>query len=243
MRPRGSLPVLERRCVGAAAAAGAGHGFHPVPAERGIGPGMGEECGPQAPALLGRCGEPIAPARQHEVERARQLVAHRRRERERAAGAADLDAETVLGCGHVLAHGGPSLQVRAVPAHGAQPATGQGELSFAKNESTFGERLRAGLRRRLAPNTGLHPKQLAAAIGVTDRAMQKILAGDSDGQGGTVAAMVEFFVGRGDAALLYELYAVPPLIFLKDHRNAIERVRREVRALKRWLDGAGKQAA
>ncbi len=127
-------------------------------------------------------------------------------------------------------------------AHGREAAPAQPELSFNRKELPFGDRLRAALRRRLAPNTVLHPKQLADAIGATERAVHKILAGDSAGRGETVAAIVEFFVARGDAALLHELYAIPPMIFLRDYRNAMARARREVRTLKRWLDGISAEA-
>jgi len=131
----------------------------------------------------------------------------------------------------------------AASFHGGDGAAGQGELSFSSIDRAFGDRLRSALRRRFFPNTALQPKQLAHAIGTTDRAVHKILAGDNDGRGTTVAAMVEFFVNQGDVALLHEIYAIPPLVFLREHRNAMQRVRRQVKELKRWLDAGEREVA
>lgn len=63
------------------------------------------------------------------------------------------------------------------------------------------------------------------------------------GQGGTVAALIEFFVTQGDVAFVHELFAIPPLVFLRDHRNAMQRVRRQIKELKRWLDAGEREVA
>lgn len=103
-----------------------------------------------------------------------------------------------------------SLIERAI-FHGRHAALEASEPSFNELERKFGPLLREALRKRLMPNTALHPKQLAHAIGVSERAVHKILAGDSDGQAGTVASIVWFFWSLGDRALVHELYALPPL--------------------------------
>lgn len=112
--------------------------------------------------------------------------------------------------------------------HAGDGADRAAELSCACSERLFGDLLRDALRRRLAPNTGLHPKQLAHAIGVSDRAVQKILAGLSDGQAGTVARCVQFFWALGDRAFVPEIYGLPPMMPVADARRALHQARQAI---------------
>lgn len=95
--------------------------------------------------------------------------------------------------------------------HGRHAALEAAEASFAGGEVNFGERFRVALRRRLQPNTVLHVKQLAHAIGKSDRAVQMIMAGNIGLHSEPVAACIAFFWRQGDKAFVAEIYGLPPL--------------------------------
>lgn len=105
----------------------------------------------------------------------------------------------------------------------AEAVTDASERSFQTSAHSFGDRLRDALRRRLAPNTALHPKQLAHAIGATERGVNKILAGDSDGHAVTVAACIDFFWRIGDRGFVAEIYRLPVQALLSADELAREK--------------------
>lgn len=116
------------------------------------------------------------------------------------------------GAGHELPGGARKLVVHARDAAPALP-----ENSFAGDEEFFA-RFRDALRRRLAPNTALHLKQLAGAIGRSERGVQLALAGANGVNGATVAACIAFFWSSGDRGFVAEIYGLPPLGVIAEMR-------------------------
>ncbi len=72
--------------------------------------------------------------------------------------------------------------------------------------SGFYERFADAIRRRLAPNTGLHAKQLAGAIGVSDDTLVRWSRGQTRITAEALGALAEFFRKRGDQRFLTEIY-------------------------------------
>jgi hypothetical protein len=68
---------------------------------------------------------------------------------------------------------------------------------------TMRSRLSAALRARLAPNTGIHVKQLAGAIGRSGEAVRQWLAGEAAIKAEDLAAVAEFF---GEPSFLMEVF-------------------------------------
>ena len=96
--------------------------------------------------------------------------------------------------------------------HGRHAALEASEVSFAGGEVNFADRFRDALRRRLQPHTVLHVKQLAHAIGKSDRAVQMVMAGNIGLHSETVAACIAFFWRQGDRAFIAEIYGLPVLM-------------------------------
>lgn len=105
--------------------------------------------------------------------------------------------------------------------HAQEAGTGPGAASFAPGEVNFAGRFRDALRRRLAPNTALQLKQLAHAIGKSERAVQMVMAGDIGLHSETVAACIRFFWGLNDRAFLAEIYGLPPLGVIAELRQPL----------------------
>ena len=80
--------------------------------------------------------------------------------------------------------------------------------------SDFYERFSDAIRRRLSPNTGLHLKQLAGAIGVSDDTLTRWSRGQTRITAEALGGLAEFFRRRGDSSLLGEIYGdlVPPTV-------------------------------
>jgi transcriptional regulator with XRE-family HTH domain len=72
--------------------------------------------------------------------------------------------------------------------------------------SDFYERFSDAIRRRLSPNTGLHLKQLAGAIGVSDDTLTRWSRGQTRITAEALGGLAEFFRRRGDQSLLGEIY-------------------------------------
>ena len=69
------------------------------------------------------------------------------------------------------------------------------------------------LRRRLAPNTGLHAEQLAGALGCEGATVRNWLRGENEPASSTFAATIQFFFARGDAQFMAEVMpGVTPLV-------------------------------
>lgn len=66
-------------------------------------------------------------------------------------------------------------------------------MSLPANPKTFRERVAAALRRRLHPNTNLHPKQLRHAIGVSENTLNNWLGAHHDMRGPHLMALIRFF--------------------------------------------------
>lgn len=115
-----------------------------------------------------------------------------------------------------------------IGVHGRDAAPGGVEMSFAPGEVNFGGRFRAALRRRLQPQAMLHVKQLAHAIGKSDRAVQMMLAGDTTAHGATVAACVEFFWRIGDRGFVAEIYGLPPMMPVAEAQQALQDARKVI---------------
>lgn len=78
--------------------------------------------------------------------------------------------------------------------------------------NTFGP----ALTRRLAPHTGLHPKQLAAAIGVDVQTIYNHAAGRVAPSYPAISEYLAFFADLGDDAFIAEVFpGVTPLIARK----------------------------
>jgi transcriptional regulator with XRE-family HTH domain len=77
----------------------------------------------------------------------------------------------------------------------------------------FYERFADAIRRRLAPNTGLHLKQLAGAINVSDDTLVRWSRGQTRITAEALGNLAEFFRKRGDKSFLAEIYGdlVPPI--------------------------------
>lgn len=115
-----------------------------------------------------------------------------------------------------------------IVVHGREASTGGAEESFGPGEVNFAERFRAALRRRLQPQAMLHVKQLAHAIGKSDRAVQMMLAGDTTAHGATVAACVDFFWRIGDRGFVAEIYGLPPLMPVAEAKQALQDARKAI---------------
>jgi transcriptional regulator with XRE-family HTH domain len=77
----------------------------------------------------------------------------------------------------------------------------------------FYERFADAIRRRLAPNTRLHLKQLAGAIKVSDDTLVRWSRGQTRITAEALGTLAEFFRKRGDQSFLAEIYGdlVPPV--------------------------------
>ena len=77
----------------------------------------------------------------------------------------------------------------------------------------FRARLSESLRRRLYPNTGLHPKQLAGALGKSTDTVFHWLRGENTAEGESIDGLINFFVSQGDHGFVVEVFpGVTPLV-------------------------------
>jgi len=95
------------------------------------------------------------------------------------------------------------------------------EVSFAADEENFAGRFRDALRRRLFPHTNLQPKQIAHALGKSERAIQLIMAGTNGVNGATAAAAIRFFWSVVDRGFVSEIYALPLLTPVEEARKPL----------------------
>lgn len=58
---------------------------------------------------------------------------------------------------------------------------------------TFREQLANALRRRLHPNSNLHPKQLRHVLGISENTLNNWLSGHNEPRGSHVMALIRFF--------------------------------------------------
>lgn len=95
-------------------------------------------------------------------------------------------------------------------------------MSCAENQSfptgsrvnpNFHRVVAEALRRRLHPNTGLHPAQLAYALGVNGETIRTWLRGHACPNGAAIDALLRFFYYAGDHGFAVELFgsAITPL--------------------------------
>lgn len=66
-------------------------------------------------------------------------------------------------------------------------------MSLPSDPKTFREQLADALRRRLYPNSNLHPKQLRHSLGVSENTLNNWLSGHNEPRGGHVMALIRFF--------------------------------------------------
>ncbi len=80
-------------------------------------------------------------------------------------------------------------------------------------DAAFKAKLADALRRRLQPNTGLHPDQLAGALGIHADTMRGWLRGHNAASGPMVSELLRFFYSTGDHGFAVELFgdAITPL--------------------------------
>lgn len=77
----------------------------------------------------------------------------------------------------------------------------------------FRKRLAESLRHRLYPNTGLHPKQLAGALGKSTDTVFHWLRGENTAEGESIDSLINFFVSQGDHGFVTEVFpGVIPLV-------------------------------
>ena len=82
-----------------------------------------------------------------------------------------------------------------------------------ETHGNFKTRFVEALRKRLAPNTGLHADQLAGAIGRHGESVRNWLRGDCGISSEAVDAVIAFFMWQGDHAFIVEVYPqVTPLV-------------------------------
>jgi transcriptional regulator with XRE-family HTH domain len=86
-----------------------------------------------------------------------------------------------------------SLQVDSSVLH-AQHATEITVKSYNQSYRPFRERVREALRQRLHPNTNLHAKQLAYAIGISEATIWNLLSANNEPSGRVIDKLVEFFL-------------------------------------------------
>lgn len=108
----------------------------------------------------------------------------------------------------IRAAGNKPLIERAL-LHAEDAATQAPEAYFRNSEVDRRDIIREAFRVRLYPNTNLHPKQLAHAIGMTDRALRMLLAGDINPSAGTLGEACRFFWSRGDRAFSAIVLGLP----------------------------------
>lgn len=73
-----------------------------------------------------------------------------------------------------------------------------------------GELLIAELRKRLHPNTGLHAKTLAAAIGVHGETLERWMRGEAKPSWSVAGELMRFFWKQGDKAFLFAVLRIDP---------------------------------
>lgn len=115
-----------------------------------------------------------------------------------------------------------------IDVHAGQPSTAAAEVSFRLAEADQAKRVRAALRRRLAPNTGLHGKQLGHAIGISDRAVRMIMAGEINPSSETLGDMIRFFWSGGDRGFLAEVLGLPDVMPVSEAVAVLEHARRAI---------------
>lgn len=82
-----------------------------------------------------------------------------------------------------------------------------------KVRGMFKQRLAESLRRRVYPNTGLHPKQLAHAVGKSVDTVFHWLRGENTAEGDSIDSLIDFFTKQGDASFVVEIFpGVTPLV-------------------------------
>lgn len=75
------------------------------------------------------------------------------------------------------------------PEKSMEPAT----VSCIAEPKTLRERIATALRRRMYPNTNLHPKQLRHSIGVSENTLNNWLGAHHDMRGPHLMALIRFF--------------------------------------------------
>jgi hypothetical protein len=76
-------------------------------------------------------------------------------------------------------------------------------------KNTFG----SALRSRLAPNTALHPKVLASALGCDTQSIYNHMNGRNAPDGAALQGYIGFFSERGDVAFITEIFpGITPLV-------------------------------
>jgi hypothetical protein len=83
----------------------------------------------------------------------------------------------------------------------------------SREKGVFKKRLSESLRRRMYPNTGLHPKQLASALGKSTDTIFHWLRAENTAEGDSIDGLIDFFVSQGDANFVVEIFpGVTPLV-------------------------------
>ena len=74
-----------------------------------------------------------------------------------------------------------------------------------RERGLFTARLKRALGQRLWPQTGLHRKQVAGAIGVHGETLNKWIRGEGAPSGEMVSELIQFFWHRGDRSFAAEV--------------------------------------
>lgn len=106
----------------------------------------------------------------------------------------------------------------------------------ARNRMKFKNTFGSALRERLAPNTGLHPKVLADAIGCDVQSVYNHMNARNAPDGAFLQAYIAFFAGRGDESFIVEVFpGITPLI---QRKHKADRAVKFMETLAEFAQGA-----
>lgn len=104
----------------------------------------------------------------------------------------------------------------------------------------FKQRLAESLRKRMYPNTGLHPKQLAHALQKSVDTIFHWMRAENTAEGDSIDGLIGFFTSQGDANFVVEIFpGVTPLVQSRREAETALLLVQTMKATFRQLEAVG----